>query len=213
MTGTPPRKRPIAITATGAGLPKRPFARRGLSGAFIIHQGALKRFIARFFSRTQDIEDIAQETYLRAFDAEQSGAQVRFPKAFLFRIAKNAALNELARKSRLLTDYIEDLSTPDVIEKGASAEEQVMAQEKLAMFCRAVASLPTQCRKAFLMRKVYGLSHKDIAEQLGISTSTVEKHIAGGLLRCSAYLREGGYPVDVVTPIDEERTAQHRGSE
>ena len=138
---------------------------------------------------------------------------MRSPKAFLFRIAKNAALNELARKSRLLTDYIEDSSTPDVIEKGASAEEQVMAQEKLAMFCRAVASLPTQCRKAFLMRKVYGLSHKDIAEQLGISTSTVEKHIASGLLRCSTYLREGGYPVDVVTSLDEERRAQHRGSE
>jgi RNA polymerase sigma factor (sigma-70 family) len=193
--------------------PKSAAALRGLSGTFVTHQGSLKRFIARFFSRTQDIEDIAQETYLRAFDAERSGEEVRSPKAFLFRIAKNAALNELARKSRLLTDYIEDSSTPDVIERGASVEEQVMAQEKLAMFCRAVASLPTQCRKAFLMRKVYGLSHKDIAEQLGISTSTVEKHVASGLLRCSTYLREGGYPVDVVASLDEERRAQHRGSD
>jgi RNA polymerase sigma-70 factor (ECF subfamily) len=193
--------------------PKPASPLRGVSETFLTHQGSLKRFIARFFSRTQDIEDIAQETYLRAFDAELSGEDVRSPKAFLFRIAKNAALNELERKSRLLTDYIEDSSTPDVIVKDASAEEQVMAQEKLAMFCRAVASLPTQCRKAFLMRKVYGLSHKDIAQQLGISTSTVEKHIASGLLRCSTYLREGGYPVDVVASLDEERRAQHRGSE
>ena len=185
----------------------------GLSGAFLTHQLSLKRFLRRFFSRTQDIEDIAQETYLRAFDAESSGEPVRSPKAFLFRIARNVALNELVRKSRLLTDYIEDSASHDVLDKGASAEEQVMGQEKLAMFCRAAASLPAQCRKAFLMRKVYGLSHKDIAEQLGISISTVEKHVASGLLRCSAYLREGGYPVDVVTEWDDERRSKQRVSE
>lgn len=185
----------------------------GLSGAFLTHQLSLKRFLRRFFSRTQDIEDIAQETYLRAFDAERCGELVRSPKAFLFRIAKNAALNELVRKSRLLTDYIEDSAAQDVSDKAASAEEQVMGKEKLAMFCRAVASLPAQCRKAFLMRKVYGMSHKDIAEQLGISISTVEKHVASGLLRCSTYLREGGYPVDVVTGLTDERRSKQRGIE
>jgi RNA polymerase sigma-70 factor (ECF subfamily) len=186
---------------------------RGLSGAFVTHQRSLKRFIGRFFSRVQDIEDIAQETYLRAFDAERAGEEVRSPKAFLFRIAKNAALNELARKSRLLTDCIEDSAASTVLGTGTSAEEQAMAQEKLDMFCNAVASLPPQCRKAFLMRKVHGLSHKEIAGRLGIATSTVEKHIASGLLRCSTFLREGGYPVDVVTSLDEERRAEHRGGE
>jgi RNA polymerase sigma factor (sigma-70 family) len=177
----------------------------GLSGEFLTHQLSLKRFLRRFFSRTQDIEDIAQETYLRAFDAERSGEVVRSPKAFLFRIAKNAALNELVRKSRLLTDYIEDSATRDVSDNGASAEEQVMGREKLAMFCQAVATLPAQCRKAFLMRKLYGMSHKDIAEELGISISTVEKHVASGLFRCSTYLREGGYAA--------ERRSKQRGHE
>ena len=85
------------------------------------------------------------------------------------------------------------------------------------MFCRAVASLPAQCRKAFLMRKVYGMSHKDVAEQLGISISTVEKHVASGLLRCSTHLREGGYavdyPRDVVTELSDERRSKQRGNE
>jgi RNA polymerase sigma-70 factor (ECF subfamily) len=177
---------------------------RGLSAVFLTQQFSLKRFIARFFSSPQDIEDVAQEAYLRAFNAEKAGEQVRSPKAFLFRIAKNVALNELARKSRLLTDYIEDSTAQDVLDTGSSTEGQAMDQEKLAMFCRAVASLPVQCRRAFLMRKVYGLSHKEIAEQLGISISTVEKHVASGLLRCSTYLREGGYPMGVVEPIESE---------
>ncbi len=185
----------------------------GLTGSFVVHQSALRRFIARFFSRPQDIEDVAQEAYLRAFDAQRAGEQVRSPKAFLFRIAKNVALNELARKSRLLTDYIEDSAAQDVVDQGSSTEEQVMSQEKLALFCRAVASLPVQCRKAFLMRKAYGLPHSEISDQLGISVSTVEKHVASGLQRCSVYLREKGYPVDVVQLSEDERRAKPRGGE
>lgn len=186
---------------------------RGLSAVFLEHQSSLKRFIARFFSRPQDVEDVVQEAYLRAFGAVKAGEDVRSPKAFLFRIAKNVALNELATKSRRLTDYIEDSTAQDVIDKGSSAEDQAMGQQKLAMFCGAVASLPEQSRRAFLMRKVYGLSHKEISERLGISISTVEKHVASGLLRCSAYLREGGYPVDVVESIASEQRDNHRGSE
>jgi RNA polymerase sigma-70 factor (ECF subfamily) len=139
---------------------------------------------------------VAQESYLRAFDAQQSGEELRSPKAFLFRIAKNIALNELGRKSRQLTDYIEDSAQPDVLGADSSAEERVIAQERLTLYCQAVATLPPQCRRAFLLRKVYGLSHKDIGEQLGISVSTVEKHIASGLLRCSLYLKERGHAVE-----------------
>ncbi len=181
----------------------------GLTAAFAQHQASLRRFIARFFSRPQDVDDIAQETYLRAFDAEKCGEELRAPKAFLFRIAKNIALNELTRKSRLLTDYIEDSGSPDVIGEG-SAEDRAMLEEKLSLFCSAAAMLPMQCRRAFLMRKVYGFSHKEIAEQMGISVSTVEKHIASGLLRCSTFLRDGGYAVDEAPPQGRDR--RHGGA-
>jgi RNA polymerase sigma factor (sigma-70 family) len=191
---------------------KRPATPQGLSAVFVEHQSALKRFMAKFFSRPQDVDDIAQETYLRAFDAEKGGEVLRTPKAFLFRVAKNVALNELTRKSRMLTDYIEDSISPDVIGEEDSAEDRVLAQEKLSMFCSAVATLPMQCRRAFLMRKVYGFSHQEIAERMGISVSTVEKHVASGLLRCSTFLREGGYSVDPVAPLEVERD-KHRASE
>lgn len=191
---------------------KRPASPQGLSAAFVEHQSALKRFIAKFFTRPQDVDDIAQETYLRAFDAEKGGEVLRTPKAFLFRVAKNVALNELTRKSRMLTDYIEDSISPDVIGEGESAEDCVLAQEKLSMFCSAVATLPMQCRRAFLMRKVYGFSHKEISVRMGISVSTVEKHVASGLLRCSTFLRDGGHSVDLVAPLETERD-KHRAGE
>lgn len=181
-----------------------------VSKIFLENQSAIKRFLARFLSGAHDIEDVAQEAYLRAFKAEKD-QEVRSPKAFLFRIAKNIALNELAKKSRLLTDYIEDSGSSDVIGDETSPEQRAAEQQKLAVFCQAVAALPAQCRRAFLLRKVYGLSHKEIAAELNISVSTVEKHVAEGLARCSSYLREAGHAGDNVAELAQARPGKAAG--
>ncbi|MEQ8802939.1 MAG: RNA polymerase sigma factor [Haliea sp.] len=158
-----------------------------ISDAFIQHQVFLRRFLRRFLVDPRDVEDISQEAYLRAFQAEQSDV-VRSPKAFLFRIARNLALNELSRRSRALTDCIDEASGAGEDTGSPCLEEQLQSEQRLALFCRAAARLPPQCRRAFLMRKVYGYTHREIAEKLGVSTSTVEKHIATGLYRCSQFM-------------------------
>jgi RNA polymerase sigma-70 factor (ECF subfamily) len=175
-----------------------------MTKVFIENESFLKKFLTRFLSQPQDIEDVAQETFLKAFNAEMH-KEIRSPKAFLFRIAKNAALTKLTKKMQLITDYIEDFDSPDVLCDGTSVEDQVASRQKLAVFCQAAASLPPQCRRAFLMRKVYGLSHKEISERLGISTSTVEKHVANGLQRCSNYMRDNYQRVGNVTDIHTSR--------
>ncbi|MGH8200295.1 MAG: RNA polymerase sigma factor [Steroidobacteraceae bacterium] len=53
-------------------------------------------------------------------------------------------------------------------------------------------SLPPLCRRVFVLRKVYQLSHAEIAQVLGVSHSTIEKHVAKGLLRCRDQLRSAG---------------------
>ena len=60
------------------------------------------------------------------------------------------------------------------------------------LFCRAVGGLPEQCRRAFILKKVYGLSQQDIASRLGIAPAEVEKHIAKGLLMCRDYMDQAG---------------------
>jgi len=166
-----------------------------VSDAFLEHQTFLKKFLGRYFSRPQDIEDVAQEAFLKAYRAEKT-QDVRAPKSFIFHIAKNVALQQLTKKSQLITDYIEDLANPQVVyeqQQTSSVEDTVVGHQKLAVFCEAVASLPPQCRKTFLMRKVYGLSHKEISKKLGIAISTVEKHQAIGLKRCSEFMRNKGW--------------------
>ena len=53
-----------------------------------------------------------------------------------------------------------------------------------------------QCRRAFVLKKVYGYSIKEIATELAISEKTVEKHIAQGIKRCTLYMRKVGATTD-----------------
>jgi len=158
-----------------------------ITSAFTKHQAFLKRFLGRFLSRTQDIDDVLQETYLKAYSAER-GQVINSPKSFLFRVARNTALTELKRKSRQIIECVEDYQDEEILLTDNPVEDQAAATEKLGVFCQSVLEMSPQVRRVFLMRKVYGMSQKEIADELGIAQSTVEKHIARGLLVCSEYM-------------------------
>lgn len=177
-----------------------------VSEAYFKHESFLKKFLSRYLSRPQDVDDVAQETFLKAFDAEKK-QRIRSPKAFLFHIAKNIALSELSRKSNLISDYIEDISGSDVLYSESPVEDAVAARQMLGVFQEATAILPSQCRRAFLMRKIYGMSHNEISQQLGISVSTVEKHLANGLQRCSQFMQDRGHSTGKVRTLRAKATA------
>ena len=166
---------------------RRPLS--AVSAAFLVNHDFLKRFLARFFSDSQDIEDVAQEAYLRAYVAEQQ-KEIEQPKAYLFRIARNLALTQLTKKSKKITDYLEESGASVVIEYGAAADTEVEAQESLGLYCEAVAALPEKCRQVFLLRKVHGLAHKEIAQRMSLSVSSVEKYLLRGILECKAFVQE-----------------------
>ena len=160
-----------------------------VSNAFLENSDFLKNFLKRFLSRAEDIEDLAQEAYLRTCHAEQERG-VEQPKAYLFQVAKNLALNELSRKSEQMTDYIEDRIAAVELNISDSVEEEVEAQQSINLYYEAVAALPKRCRRVFLMRKVNGMRHQDIADQMGITVSAVEKHLYNGTKSCRAYINQ-----------------------
>ncbi len=152
---------------------------RSILETFMDNQKPLRRFISRYMFSVQDIDDVSQEAFLQAYNAEQKGS-IKQPRAFLFRIAKNLMLSEFSKKSRKITDYIEDYEYTEVLATDETLEGNIMAQQKLGIYCEAVASLPPKCRRVVLLKKVYGLSHKEIAAKMGIQISTVEKHLSKG---------------------------------
>jgi len=175
--------------------------------AYLENELALKRFLRRFIKSREGADDLAQEAFLRAFAAE-SEHSIASPKAFLFKVAKNLALNQLARQATAATEPLGDFEDQAVLEDSSQAavDDAVDGRERLRMLARAIAALPPQCAKVFILRKMQGLSQKEIAARLNISVRTVENHVALGLVRCKAYMRAHGGASDqggAVTRIAE----------
>ena len=77
-----------------------------------------------------------------------------------------------------------------VLLKSMKLEDEYTSKERFLLFCRATEQLSSSIRKCFILKKVYGMSQKEIADQMQLSQSTVEKHIAKGLLQTMLYMRE-----------------------
>ena len=69
-------------------------------------------------------------------------------------------------------------------------EDEYTSKERFLLFCKATEQLSPSTRKCFILKKVYGMSQKEIASEMQLSQSTVEKHIAKGLLKTMLYMRE-----------------------
>lgn len=155
-------------------------------------QKRLKRYIARLLKRPEDIEDVSQEAFLKLLESAGKG-EIHYPKAYLFRTARNLALNNLARKSNILVDSLEDSANPDVLGKTGMLEDQMIIQQRFKFLSRAVANLPELTRQVLILRKYQGLSRKEVASALNISVSAVEKHLARAIESCIHYMEICGY--------------------
>ncbi len=157
-----------------------------ISGLFISLRTALARAVSRMVP-PREVEDIVQETYVRVCQVENRD-EIQYPRSFMLRIAQNLALDHLKKAETRLTvslDGGDDDTLPELTSHPDDTFERVAANQEFSHFCEAVRQLPLQCRKAFILKKVYGYSQREIATQLCISENTVEKHIATGLKRCA----------------------------
>lgn len=155
------------------------------------HGGALRSYLRGKFPGHPDIEDLMQETYARLLQAREQGV-VRAPKAFLFTTARNAAFDYFRRRKIVTIDGLAELETLPVLEDRPGIPEAVAHDQELQLLAQAIEALPTRCRHVITLRKIYGLSHKEIAAQLGLSEHTVNAHIAVGVLRLRDYLKAHG---------------------
>lgn len=145
--------------------------------AFKAHAGELRSFLYRHLRNTETAADLAQETYLRLL-RQPPRKPVLNLRGFIFRIARNLAIDHA--RSRGTRDQHDQGMAYLYEVTGESPElfEVVAAHRELASLAEALQRLPAQCQQIFLLCRLQGMPHKQTAEQLGISVSTVEKQLA-----------------------------------
>jgi RNA polymerase sigma-70 factor (ECF subfamily) len=138
------------------------------------HEGALRGRMRHVLHRREDVEDVVAEVLTRAY-ATTDFERITNGRAYLFQIARNLLIDE-ARRAKIVT--LEEIADLNLVADTHSAERLLQARDQLRRIDAIVATLPPQCRRAFLLRRVHDRSVKDIAEEMGLSVFTVDKHIA-----------------------------------
>ncbi|MBL9206699.1 MAG: RNA polymerase sigma factor [Opitutaceae bacterium] len=164
---------------------------RWFSEHVLPHEPMLRAWLRQRFERQVDIDDIVQEAYVRIVRARETSAFTA-PKAFLFATARNLALDRLRRHEVSRTDFLGEIDTLNVLDECDGIPETVARNQELALLTEAIQSLPDRCRQILTLRKLYGLSHREIAERLGLSESTVANQITIGIEKCTDYFSEHG---------------------
>lgn len=161
------------------------------------HEAMLRAWLRVRFGGQLDVDDLVQESFARLIAARRE-VELRAPKALLFAIARNLALDQLRRRAVFSPEPLVESGALFVMDENGDVPEAVAHHHDLLLLTEAIQSLPPRCQEIFTLRKIYGLSQKEIAAQLGLSTSTVSAQLAIGLDRCTDYFastrreREGG---------------------
>ncbi len=133
----------------------------------------LRRYLTRLLGNSAEAQDVAHDAYVRVFP-NADNPNIEQPEAVLYTTARRLAINRLKRRS--ISPISNETASYDTsASTNPGVAQQVMARQELSMLQEAIAQLPEGCRNVLLLRKVELLSHREIAERLGISVSTVEK--------------------------------------
>ena len=139
----------------------------------------LVKFLASRYRNAAEAQDIAQEAWLRIFRL-QHPEELDNARAFLFQTAANLAIDR-ARRGKLEQRYLDlELGLADAT-VAPSMEQTLAGRQALEQVEATLAKLPLKCRQAFVLHRSRGLPYPEIAQQLGVSTSMVEKYIIQAL--------------------------------
>lgn len=155
------------------------------------HGPLLKSYLRSQFPSVRDVEDVVQESYLRIWKARAS-QPIQSAKAFLFKVARNLALNVVQHERVSPIDVVADLSALPVLEDGPNAADAVCTREEILLLADGIEALPPRCREIFILRRIKSVPQKEIARRLGISEQTVQVQVQRGVKRCAEFLRRHG---------------------
>ncbi|WP_262376891.1 MULTISPECIES: RNA polymerase sigma factor [unclassified Pseudomonas] len=148
-----------------------------LEVAFRAHATELRSFLHRQLRNPETAADLTQETYLRLL-RQPPRKPVLNLRGFIFKVARNLAIDHA--RSRQTRERLDEGTAYlyEVTGESPALFDVVVAQQELAAMAHALHRLPTQCQEIFTLCRLQNLPHKEVALQLKVSVSTVEKQLA-----------------------------------
>ncbi|MBS0420067.1 MAG: sigma-70 family RNA polymerase sigma factor [Proteobacteria bacterium] len=145
----------------------------------LAHEASLLRYLLRVWPRKHEIDDLRQEAYARVYQAART-VRPTSPRAFLLSTAHHLITDRVRRERIVSIEAVGDLEALDVSVDEISAEQRVSARQELKRLAAALDRLPPRCRMVIWLRRVEGLSQKEVAEQMGVSVKAVEQQVSKG---------------------------------
>jgi len=179
--------------------PVNPSSRPSLLGTYLEKRDVLLRYIAASCRDPGLAEDIIQDLYVK-LSALEAEPVVDNPSGYLFRMANNIYLNRLrALKSERTRDHAWQATSfenvgGDTVADDPTPEARITGRQQLVKLRTAIDALPERTQAIFRLHKLEGLTQTQVAAQLGISISSVEKHLAAALKTLASQIRNNGDP-------------------
>jgi len=144
------------------------------------HMPSLRMFVRRYFSSAHDVDDVVQESMVRIWKA-RAVYPIRSARAFLFGVARRLAVDVIRRDKSTYHEQVNDSHALALMNEERGISEGLIVRDEMKLLIEAIDSLPIRCRDVVVLRKLDGLSHREIAARLGISTRTVQEQIGRGM--------------------------------
>jgi RNA polymerase sigma factor (sigma-70 family) len=157
----------------------------------------LNRFLRRKWRDEAEIPDLRQEAYIRVYDAARRNRPL-LAKPFLFLTVRNLMIDRLRQKNIVSIETMADFGWSNVSDDKPSPEQNTAARQELQLLQEALDALPGRCREVVVLRKVEGLSQREVASRLAVTEDIVEHQLAKGLRLLARSLSGGRRPVAMV---------------
>ena len=144
------------------------------------HEADVRRWLSRSRLASVEIEDIIQEAYCR-LSTLTDATHISNPRAYFFTVVRNVVMDHVRRARVVRMETVAEIDALNVAWDAPTPETIAGSRRELERVSEMISRLPERCRRIFIMRKIDGMSQREIASTLGVTETIVENDVVRGL--------------------------------
>ena len=143
-------------------------------------EAMLMHFLQKNWRNKSDLEDFRQDVYEHVLEAAEAEIPER-AKPFVFTTARNLLVSRLRKENIVPIEIVSDLDVLGTVADEPGPDRNLFARDLLRRLQLALDHLPPRCREAVVLKRIEGLSQREIAQRMGISEKVVGNYVAEGM--------------------------------